>query len=140
VIHAVDDLHSSQTHALFSFSILIFLFPPPRFTKFVQESGWARTRTPAAIKLDTTGSPAQTSPTALQATKEQALIASAQVIRTGRRKKMRVFWRMLKTSGSPSGLLVRTFVPIPSISYLFLQFPRLWSHGAATRAESDTVC
>ena len=135
MIHVVNDLHSLQTHASFSFL-------SPRFTEFVQESGWARTRPPAAIKLATTGSPAQTSPPsmALQATKEQALIASAQVIRTGRRKKMRVFWRMLKTSGSPSGLLVLAFVPMPSISYLFHQCPRLWSHGAATRAESATVC
>jgi hypothetical protein len=142
VIHVLDDLHSLHTHASFSFLTLIFSFPPPRFTEFVQESGWARTRTHAAIKLATTGSPTQTSPhsMALQATKEQVLIASAQVIRTGRRKKMHAFWRMLKTSGSPSGLLVLACVPMPSISYLFHQFPPLWSHGAATRAASATVC
>jgi hypothetical protein len=135
VIHVVNDLHSLQTHASFSFL-------PPRFTEFVQESGWARTRTPAAIKLATTGSPTQTPPPwmVLQETKVQVLIASAQVIRTGRRKKMHVFWRMLKTSGRPSGLLVLAFVPMPSFFYLFHQFPPLWSHGAATRAESATVC
>jgi hypothetical protein len=111
VIEFINDSHSLKTdHASFAFICSIHLCSHSRrhLSHVVQANALARTLTHAAIKRATTASPAQTSVQAmsLQAANKPAAIALAQVIRTGRRKKMRVFWRMLKTLDRASGLLV----------------------------------